>query len=78
MEDGLEEGEVDEGELGDEGDGDGEEEHFVRCTADEGDVETTSLECRDEIEEDEGGEGLRESERSASFVQLPGSQRTMV
>jgi len=45
VEDGLEEGEVDEGELGDEGDRNGEEEHLVGCAGDERDVETTSLEC---------------------------------
>ena len=55
LEDGLHEGDVDESELGEEGDGDGGEKHFVlRQPASEAAV----LEGGDEVEEDEAGECL--------------------
>lgn len=51
----LHEGHVDERELGEEGDGDGGEQHSVLGQAA---AETAGLEGGDEVEEDEGGEGL--------------------
>lgn len=58
LEDALEPRDVDEGELDEERDGDGEEEHLVGCAGEEGDVETAVLESGGEVEKDEGGEGL--------------------
>lgn len=59
LEDGLEGREVDEEELDHERDGDGRKEHPVDVAAEEGDVEASVLKGRGEVEEDEGGEGLR-------------------
>lgn len=60
MEDGLEEGNIDEGELDEERGRDGEEEHFVDVALEEGYVESSVLECGSEIEEDERCEGLKD------------------
>lgn len=55
----LEERDVDEGQLGEERDGHGEEEELVGAPGEEGDVEAAVLKRRGEVEEDEGGERLR-------------------
>lgn len=58
LEDGLEEGNVDEGELDEERDRDGEEEHLIRGPGEEGDVEAAVLQGGGEVEEHERGERL--------------------
>lgn len=59
LEDGLEEGDIDKGELDEERDRDGEQEHLVRRAREERHVQPTVLQRRRQVEENERGEGLR-------------------
>lgn len=59
LKDRLEERDIDEGELNEERDRDGEEEHLVRVAGEERDVQPSVLQRGCQIKEDKGSEGLR-------------------